>query len=166
MKLWITRPESGECYLGGFRFVQVFLVQPFYNHQLQVLQGNDDVDFEYGWMMGSHTGTRHVRDFLKQDPDVVEMIWLKIMESLEPKEGAVFEGEYSPLIWLKDPEWETKCKLNYKRMVIEYDINNKSATFVMPTVHWNDGRTEATWDVPIEFAIKDFFPATLDRIPF
>lgn len=158
MKIWITRPYAYEVNMGGWRSCKLHIVKPFYDHRTRYDDFMDRLE-EYGWYYGNHTGVSYVKDFLKQDKELMSKVWLLIFESVSPKEETDIPWE----IWydnlFSDDEWELKCKINYKRTLIEVDLYSKTCYLVKPEVYYDDNEARIeTLDIPDELALLTNYP--------
>lgn len=169
MKVWITRPQSDELHLGGFRMCKLFLTKPLYDHRLLHDDGFDCM-YERGWCDAKGSGLRGIRDWLKQDEELLQMVWNKIVESVELVPPTSLETFEERRLMLLDDMWETKCHINHKRMIIELDIVKRTVEFVIPSVmyHGTEDVVE-TLEVPENLATIDVFPldeSKVDILPF
>lgn len=164
MKVWVTRPEAYEVYMGGWRSVQMYIVKPFYDHRLKSSYG---MVFEYGWYYGNHQPISYAKDFFKQDEELKLKIFDRILWSVNIYDDN--EDDYHKLF--EDRERELTCNINYKRMLLEVDLRTKTVNFVLPEVLYNDEDKNRvlTIDIPEELALHTSYPCKYDPnddIPF
>lgn len=183
--LYFTRPDAYEVYMGGKRSVTVWLQQPQYRHSAK----SEDYRGRYserGWSYDYDHG-KNAKPLFKQDPDLLELVWDRIVWSLLPKGMSLEEG----LEWYKQPDmqpprddgwghiqtnyhwlfedrnWEAKCNLCHKRFVLQVDVRGMTSEFVSPMVELPDGRDWViTSEITPHLASRYWVPQSDGDIPF
>lgn len=168
MKVWITRPDCREYYLGGWRSVRVWLEKPFFDQRalrvaFQLHNPDTGVDGPYvheesGWM--SETGGRRAKPFLKQDPDLMEKVRLRIYESLVPADSvdpltkSMNEEEYDRLLNIS---YEMECVTHWKRFLLEVDLKADTAELVEAEVKMYEREDRGDYPVSVTIGTSSLF---------
>lgn len=146
MKVWITRPECDEVYMGGLRNVLVWVAKPFFDQRpiKEIYELYHVATQAYGstvWMEGGWTssvvGVR-AKPFLKQNEAVMDRVWDMIRESLVS--GKIAPDDVTDIRSadiLLDTRYEAKCAVHWKRFLLEIDlltevVSHTSVRVVMP----------------------------------
>ena len=168
MKVWITRPKCDEVYMGGFRYVMVWVEKPVFDQRPCILDFElyDPVADKYvagiyrerGWW--SQSGGVQAKRFLKQDLDIREKVWAKIYESVvpadcpDPLNKEFSEDEYRKLL---DVSHEAICSTHWKRFLLEIDIRASTVELIAPKVIMGDSSEVVGFDVPASVATSSHF---------
>lgn len=146
MKLWVTKPESYEVYMGGLkRSFHVWMSQPIYSHATiadRYLQ--EERLTEIGWRSPfDRSGPSNIRVLLEQYPDFDMKIWDRVIYAECPPEFEDYNkwadehwhdiGEE----WIKSP-WETKSRIHFKRFLLELDTVEGTVKLIKPMVQHAD----------------------------
>lgn len=185
MKVWITRPESGEIYMGGYRSVEVWLEKPAYSHRPHPghgrIPGNDNeiIFYDEGWTAESVSGVIAKR-WLKQDKLLFDNVWKEIVLSTGPK-GMLYEevvqwfdtpanahlrNNYSQLV--NDVNWEAKCNTCHKRFLLEVDVRAQTIERIIPNVYhrvWTDPGQPLYPEFEKTDQISDFLALERQHLP-
>ena len=171
MKIWVTRPNAYELYMGGWRSCVIHLVKPFYDHRVQ---GDGNISYEYGWYYGNHHGQRCAKDFLQQDQVIMKRVWDEIIHCTLPPNTDLSKLDDKSYVELyeqlfDDKEFELKSRVNYKRTLIEVDLHSKIVVYVVPEVLYEDSTPRIeTLEISVELAVSSSWPRepSDDDIPF
>ena len=184
--MYFTRPDAYEIYMGGKRSVRVWLQAPQYSHSAN----HDDYRGRYserGWSYDYDHG-QSAKPLFKQDKQLLDVVWDKIIWSLLPK-GMSFEDG---LIWVNEPDskpsrndslfgdvitnyhwlfedrnWEAKCNLCHKRFVLQVDVRSLSCEFVEPLVEFPDSNDWVkTTEITPYLATRYWVPNPIGKLPF
>lgn len=158
MKVWITKPDANEVYMGGMRKVQLWVQPPTFDHrpligefELYDIKSNKrfaSVFRERGWR--AQTSSTGAKAFLKQDPQLMRIVWLKIYESCvladepDPLNKSMDYDEYTRLT---ERNYDMLCCHHWKRWLLEVDIRTSEAKVIEPWV--NNGTRLLASQVPI-----------------
>lgn len=168
MKVWITRPDCVEYYSGGWRRVQIWLEKPFFDQRaLKAAYAlyNPDTGIEGPWVYReegwqSETGGRRAKPFLKQNPDLMEKVRLRIYESLVPADSedpltkSMSEEEYDRLV---DISYEMECVTHWKRFLLEVDLKAETAELVEPEVKMYEEERRSFYPVTDSTGLSSLF---------
>jgi hypothetical protein len=168
MKVWITRPDCKEYYLGAWRSVKIWLEKPFFDQRAMrvafaLFNPDTGVDGpwvyeEAGWV--SETGGRRAKPFLKQDPDLMEKVRLRIYESLVPADSedpltkSMNEEEYDRLLNIS---YEMECVTHWKRFLLEVDIRAGTAELVEAEVKMYEREDRRTYPLTEQTGLSSYF---------
>lgn len=167
MKVWMTRPECGEVYMGGLRSVDVWVEKPFFDHRPmkhdfdlycpESKQHFAEVYREHGWY--TRSGSVRAKRFLKQDPAIRDKVWALIQESLVYADCAdphrrLNDDEYDQLM---DPAHEMKCRIHWKRFLIELDLREDTVKVVEPEVLLDDRQPRAYYPMTVDTGTTSWF---------
>lgn len=184
--MYFTRPDAYEVYMGGKRSIRVWLQPPQYRHTAT----HEDYRGRYserGWSYDYDHG-QSAKPLFKQDQQLLEVVWEKIVWSLLPKGMSYEEG----LIWTEQPDsdpprkdslygdvitnyhwlfedrnWEAKCNLCHKRFVLQVDIRSLSCEFIEPLVELpNVHGWVKTSEISAHLATRYWVPQGDGDIPF
>lgn len=172
--------------MGGKRSVKVWLEPPQYHHSAcrEDYRGKYS---EQGWSYDNHYG-RSAKPLFKQDPNLLTLVWDKIIWSLLPKGKSLEEG----LIWFDQPDstpprkdelfndvitnynflfedknWEAKCNLCHKRFILKVDVRSLTSEFIAPLVEYSDSHTWVrTMEITPYLATRYWVPKGSSDIPF
>jgi hypothetical protein len=177
MKLWFTRPECDEIYMGGLRSVDLWLSKPVFDQRattldfelIDPLSGGvvAEIYHEVGW--SSHSGCVRAKEFLAQDKAVTQKVWDKIYESILPIDCPVPEIKIMGLNefnYLLDYGSELQCRTHWKRFLLELDLRTDSVKLIEPDVLWNDSLPKGKRPITSDTALTSlFYDGNLNR-PF
>ncbi|MDT8925474.1 hypothetical protein RBE51_22070 [Pseudomonas taiwanensis] len=168
MKVWITRPYCVELCMGGLRSVDVWVEKPFfdqrpltYDFDLYCSDTNThfaEVYQEQGWYTPS--GSCRAKRFLKQDESILQQVWALIQDSLAPLDSAYQNaqpptyGEYDHLL---DPTYEMKCRIHWKRFLLELDLRKETVRVVQAEVLLVDGQPRGNYPITPETGTTSLF---------
>lgn len=141
MKVWITRPESDEVYMGGLRSVELWAEKPRYDHRFisplyDYYEPNKEtrafsVWKENGWY--AQTGSVRAKKFLKQDQEVLKKVWSLIYASILPANHPtekLTDAEYEQMY--HNEKYEGVCCLSNKRFLLEINLATNNVYHVEP----------------------------------
>lgn len=168
MKVWITRPYCVEVCMGGLRSVDVWVEKPFFDQRpmthdfdlycLDTKKHFAEVYQEQGWYTPS--GRCRAKRFLKQDEAILRQVWALIQHSLAPVDNAYQDAhppspdEYDHLM---DPAYEMKCRIHWKRFLLELDLRNETVKVVEAEVLLNDGEPRGNYPITQETGTASLF---------
>lgn len=167
MKVWITRPDCIEVYMGGLRSVEVWVEKPFFDqrpikHDFDLYCSQEKQHFaevyrENGWY--THTGSVRAKRFLKQDPAILERVWVLIQESLgyanftDPCRRLNID-EYDELLNLAH---EMKCRIHWKRFLLELDLREESVRVIDAEVLLDERQPRTNLPITLETGTTSSF---------
>lgn len=167
MKVWVTRPECVEVYMGGLRSVDVWVEKPFFDqrpikHDFDLYcrkskQYFAEVYRENGWY--TQTGRVRAKRFLKQDPAIKEKVWALIQESLVYADCAdpqrrLNNEEYDELLNLAH---EMKCRIHWKRFLLELDLRAETVKVIEPEVLLDERQPRANYPITLDTGTTSSF---------
>ncbi len=183
LKVYITRPDAYEIYMGGKRDLRVWLEKPYYSHQSRTHELHNEVRYvDDGWRAAFSTGARFKLLF-EQDRRLLDVVWPLVFLSVCLKGMTYEEGEkwantpdptpedpedtlYRQLF--SDKEWEGKCNTSHKRFLLELDLRTYEVQRIKPGVSL---RFESGWtftdEIDPKLAVEYFHPPEdIDDISF
>ena len=165
MKVWITRPQAYEVWMGGLRHVVAWLAEPSYSHQPHNhwKDGRMATEFrDFGWFAGSSDSPTAAKPLLKQDEQLLGQVWEWLLWSIAPKGTdrraaiALWEDQVARLNdgrachagqdgsvapgqgVYRDEDWEARCNLSHKRFLLEVDVRTNRCALRAPRVYCQD----------------------------
>ncbi|MDU8351161.1 hypothetical protein RYA05_04530 [Pseudomonas syringae pv. actinidiae] len=166
MKVWITKPDAHEVYMGGMRRVQLWVQPPAFDHrpligEFELYDPKSNKRFasvfrERGWR--AQTTSTGAKAFLKQDPDLMNSVWLKIYESCvladdpDPLNKSMDYDEYSRLI---ERGYDMLCCYHWKRWLLEVDIRTSETKVIEPWVYAE--KSSSASEVPLTDALGNHY---------
>lgn len=183
MIIYITKPECHECVMGGLRHVQMWAEEPHYHHYPEdshLISGTSRKYYDKGWRVKAYDKGIDAKPLLKQDEELYDNVWNRILWSCAPK-GVAFEdvhtwsntpspacstfaeGEYNNFtnLLMHRPhgrQADVNANINFKRFLLEVHIRTNEVKILTPTVHWaygdKKGVTEKTLLIEPEFALS------------
>lgn len=135
MKVWITRPQCDEVFMGGLRKVMLWVDKPRFDQrpftEEYELYDRDTETYgsvvwrESGWV--SVAGSVRAKPFLKQNKDVLDAVWAMIRKSLASEQLSGDEvTNIEAADTFLDCRYEAKCTIHWKRFLLEIDLKNET----------------------------------------
>lgn len=172
MKLWITKPESYEVYMGGLkRSFYVWMMQPSYSHEArEQRQFNIDMLVERGWVTpNDRASASNIRCLLEQYPQLAEVIWDRVRYAECPpdiedyKAWTAVEENWDKLGDSPyDERWESHSRIHHKRFLLEVETDTQTVKLIKPQVFFADEDGSRHYSHR-EIVITDEVPQLLKR---
>lgn len=146
MIVWMTRPDAYEVYMGGDRSMDLWITRPAYSH----VDVEDDfmgrkMFRDTGWC-AAHSTAQRGRYLLKQDSALHFNVMHEVVSSLVPFD---LPHDVDPYVWADtrlsgedtnwrllylDRDWEQKCRVCYKRFLLEVNLRTNEVNRIDPQV--------------------------------
>jgi hypothetical protein len=167
MKVWITRPDSGEVFMGGMRSVLLWVAKPTFDHrpmtqEFELVDPDSQKCMATIWREGgwtSEAGRVKAKPFLKQNKDLLNKIWREIYTSTLPPgpidpdhECMTFEHSQDMMNF----DYELRCRTHWKRFLLEVDIKTENVEIVIPKTFGLDSEADPSAIDP-DFALTSLF---------
>ena len=166
MKVWITRPQCDEVFMGGLRNVLLWVDKPRFD-QTPVTEEYELFDPEQekylysiwrqsGWI--SLAGSVKAKPFLKQNEEVLDKVWELICESVRSDQVASSDvTDIRDAEVFLDGNHEAICATNWKRFLLEIDLRNESVEQVDVEVIMPGSRAVLNLPLTPELAVATHF---------